>query len=465
MNVTPEEMLAWCQTLLGARKLEGMRTLPDYLAAVPRLAAIRDVPSGTAVLVRGDLDAKPGPKLGEGDVRLRSMEATLRFGQNQGWKQVVFGHIGRKPDQSLGAVAKRLGEIMGCEIPLVQDWLDDQTTTIKDHVREKVKSAQPGSILMLENTRRYDIERVLWDAGPEQLNGLAPKLATLANEFAAKVAQIYVNEAFSAGSLDSSTTVVPAGMQRVALGAYVAKEFDTVLRCLEAQLVVFSGIKIDKLDDLEAIVERGKVRQIITAGSLAMAVKKAEAALAGQEFSLGVAEEPAHQDKPYYIPRERIEQARRLISSARGKGIEIVTPIDFVLADGQLSDTIGAGKQQFDVGPKTSDLFARKVSRFIEEHPGHGVAFYNGVFGMFEDSRFEAGTKTFIPILKRMKDAGIEVYVGGGEGGTALERYGSESDVTHSFTAGGTVLNALGSQPVPYLVALAMAAKREMSTR
>ena len=85
--------------------------------------------------------------------------------------------------------------------------------------------------------------------------------------------------------------------------------------------------------------------------------------------------------------------------------------------------------------------------------------FHNGVFGMFEDPRFEAGTKAFIAQLKRMKDAGLAVYVGGGEGGTALEKYGQPDWVTHCFTAGGTVLNALGAEPVPYLVALRAAAK------
>jgi phosphoglycerate kinase len=78
---------------------------------------------------------------------------------------------------------------------------------------------------------------------------------------------------------------------------------------------------------------------------------------------------------------------------------------------------------------------------------------------MFEDPRFEGGTKAWIPELKRMKDAGAEVYVGGGEGGTALEKYGQPDWVTHNFTAGGTVLNALGSEPVPYLAALRLAAK------
>lgn len=83
------------------------------------------------------------------------------------------------------------------------------------------------------------------------------------------------------------------------------------------------------------------------------------------------------------------------------------------------------------------------------------MAFYNGVFGMFEDQRFEQGTRQFISELKRMKDAGVAVYVGGGEGGTALEKYGHPDWVTSSvFTAGGTVLNVLGLEPVPYLVAL-----------
>ena len=59
------------------------------------------------------------------------------------------------------------------------------------------------------------------------------------------------------------------------------------------------------------------------------------------------------------------------------------------------------------------------------------MAFHNGVFGMFEDPRFEDGTKKFVPQLKRMKDAGIKVYIGGGEGGTSLEKYGQPDWVTY----------------------------------
>jgi phosphoglycerate kinase len=161
-----------------------------------------------------------------------------------------------------------------------------------------------------------------------------------------------------------------------------------------------------------------------------------------------------------------VEQAKRMLVEGRGKGITFVLPIDSVLGDGRVADVIGPGEQQFDIGPKSSELFAEKVGEFLtavqprlrsENSP---VAFHNGVFGMFEDPRFEEGTRKFIGELRRMKNAGVMVFVGGGEGGKALEKYGQPDWVTHCFTAGGTVLNALGSNPVPYLQALLMAAKK-----
>jgi phosphoglycerate kinase len=463
MSVTSESMLAWCQALLNVEGRRSRCTLEQYLAMIPRLPSLADVPGGTTVLVRGDVDAKPGAKMGDGDIRLRSMTETLQFGRQRGWKQIIFGHVGRKPEESLKQVGKRLGEWMQCDVPLVEDWLDASTITIRDAVRETIAECPPGSILLLENTRRYDIERVLWKAQPGDLPKLAEPLARLANQFAEKVARTYVNEALSAGSLDASSTIVPAAMQRVALGAYVAKEFDgPMLRCLATQLVVFSGLKIDKLDDLEAMIGRGTVKLVFAAGSLAMALMKGAAELDSRQCSLGVAEDPAHGDKPYFIPRQRIEQAKRMIADGRKKGIEFVLPVDFILQDGRASATIGPHDQQFDVGPRTSELFQGKLDAFVARHKGQpAVAFYNGVFGMFEDPRFAEGTRRFIGQLRRLKEAGVEVYVGGGEGGTALEKYGQPSDVTHCFTAGGTVLNALGSEPVPYLVALSMAAERQ----
>lgn len=467
MQLTLDQAIPQLHTLLGLSPRDN--DLRAYLAEIPRLESLADLPAGTPVLVRGDVDAKPGDKIGEGDVRLRSMVATLQYGQSQGWKQIVFGHIGRKPEGSLEKVALRLGELLGVVVPVLKNWMvpTPDGMAVTDETQAAIDAAAPGSVLMLENTRAFQIETVLWKAETAQdVQTLAPPLLSVANSIERRIARVYVNEALSAGSLDTSSTVVPLAMDRVALGRYLASELEgPMLRCIESQFVVFSGIKIDKLDDLEAMIARGRITHILSAGSLAMALKKAAAQLDGGDFSLGNSEDPAHAGKAYHIPPERIEQAKRMVASGRSQGIEFILPVDFLLEDGTASDTIGSGQQQFDIGPKTIAYFDQKVGAFIAARRGQPtIAFHNGVFGKFEDPKFEGGTKAFIPQLKRMKDAGMEVYVGGGEGGTALEKYGSENWVTHVFTAGGTVLNALGSEPIPYLVALRLAAQRTPRT-
>lgn len=459
MPVTDQQMQAFCETIVRGREAAPELSLNDYLADIPRLDSLADLPSGTPVLVRGDTDAKPGANVGEGDVRLRAMVDTLKHGIGKGWKQVVFGHLGRKPEGSLDQVAKRLGELLGCEVSMIEDWWDAETGVL-DSVKEAVDDAAPGAVIMLQNTRKYDVERVLWKAKVEEVAGHAPQLAKLANGLAEKVSSIYINEAFSAGSLDASSVAVPAAMERVALGSYAAGEFGQPMQqCLKADLAVFSGIKIDKLDDMEAMISRGTIKQIFASGSLAMAIRKAVGQLDNEPVCLGAAEDPANSGAPWYIPEDRIAQAKAIVADGRKKGITFTTPIDSLTEDGTPKDTLEPSDQQCDIGPKSIQHFTDSVTEFIAKAGPGAVAFHNGVFGMFEDPRFAGGTKAWIPELKRMKDAGVEVYVGGGEGGKALEKYGEPDWVTHCFTAGGTVLNALGSEPVPYLAALRLAAK------
>lgn len=460
MAVTEQQMTKWCEMLLAGHEAAPNLTLADYIRGVPGMASLADVPSGTPVLVRGDVDAKPGANIGDGDIRLRSMVYTLKYGQERGWKQIVFGHIGRKPEGSLAKVAKRLGEILKCDVMLIGDWLDESSLTILPSAAQQVAAAKPGSIIMLENTRKYAIEQVLWKAKAADVPKLAPQLTKLANEFAEKLSKIFVFEAFSAGSLDACSVAVPAAMSKVALGEYVAAEFTgPLIRCLDSQLVVFSGLKADKLDDMEAMINRGKITRVIAAGALSGALRKAAAQLDGKECCLGIAEDPTKKDLPIYVPESRLEQARKMIGEGRKKGIKFILPVDFVIQDGSVVDNLKPSDEQFDVGPKTSVLFEEAVGEFLKLDGA--VAFYNGVFGMFEDPRFEGGTKRFIPQIKRMTDNGVEVYVGGGEGGAALEKYGQVEWATHVFTAGGTVLNALGSEPVPYMVALRAAAEKK----
>ena len=471
MFVTAEGMQEWCTKLI--EESPNFPELEECLKNVPSLDSLADLPAGTRVLVRGDTDVvfdeKGAP---DDDARLRALIETLKFGVDRGWVQILYGHRGRDPKLSLEPVAVHLETLLVAagvkcgKLTVLKDWMNDETGEILDVAGAAVAKLPPGSIAVLENTRKHKLEQSLWKAKVGDLPGLAPKLAAYANGMRDKIAHVHVNEGFAASNRDLSSTVVPLTMDRYALGKYIDGQMRTHLQKTRmAELVIFSGMKLEKLDDLQGILSRGRVRVVIAAGLLALALKKADAELAGRPFEMGIA--GSQKESRIYIPPERIEQAKAMLSGSRKNGVEFVLPIDFILGSGQAAETIPADGAQFDVGPKTIALHAAKVDEFIKYHQakmasgkGPAVVFHNGVFGKFEEDQFSFGTRRFIEQLKRMTDAGLLVYVGGGEGGAALHRYGDDSWVTHCFTAGGTILKALGTEPIPYIKAMYLAASK-----
>jgi phosphoglycerate kinase len=167
--------------------------------------------------------------------------------------------------------------------------------------------------------------------------------------------------------------------------------------------------------------------------------------------------------RPDEVPAQRLKQARRLLNEMRRRGVELLLPVDFVLEDGRVADAIPSGLPQRDVGPRTLELFSRRLAAFAAERPG-AVVFHNGVLGQFERPGFAEGTRRFLATLHDLHRAGLRVYIGGGEGGTALQRLGDPAQVTHCFTAGTTILKALGIDLIPYVKSLYLAATRTPTT-
>src|SRR5438309_9235965 len=97
--LTADNVATFARGVLGDDPNVPKLPVEKYLEAIPRLESLADLPSGTAVLIRGDVDAKPGAKVGEGDIRLRSMKGTLDYCRGKGWKVIIFGHIGREPEK------------------------------------------------------------------------------------------------------------------------------------------------------------------------------------------------------------------------------------------------------------------------------------------------------------------------------------------------------------------------------
>ena len=273
-----------------------------------------------------------------------------------------------------------------------------------------------------------------------------------------------MNDAIASGNKDFSTTALPLSMGSVALGVFTRRELsEHVVRAREAGLVVFSGMKLDKLKHLHGIVKRGRVELILAGGSLAMALRKARGEIEDTDVSIGAAGVEANREARAYVPSTAVERARQLLLEADAKGIRVLLPIDFVTEDGSVVEVLQDDQWQRDIGPKTRAYFDREARAWAAS-TGHPIAFHNGVMGQFENSQFAGGTEALVETLEALQAEGVAVYVGGGEGRAALERFGSLEDVTHAFTAGGTVLKCLADRPLPFLEALAAQAQAGAGT-
>lgn len=432
--------------------------LETKLARIAPVEALADLPHGSAVWIRADLDVEDRDGVIGDDPRLSGLRDTLAFGRRQGWRMLLLGHRGRKPEATLEYVHHRLAATEPGAGPFVREWFDAATGRLLPAATAAARDLAPGAFAVFENLRRYPFEMRLWKAAPADLPAVAAEFERLAEQFRA-LSTAYVNDAVAASNQDFSSAALPLAMDRTALGVFTRRELaDHVVRAREAGLVSFSGLKLDKLADLHGIVRRGRVERVIAGGSLAMALRKAEGRRRGVEVSIGAAEDPARSGERAYVPPEAVERASALLDDAARAKVTVVLPLDFVLDDGTVSDDVPRGRLQCDVGPRTRAHFEAEALAWARS-TRRRVAFHNGVLGKFEDKTFAGGTEAMVATLKRLQAAGVAVYVGGGEGRAALERHGRLSDVTHAFTAGGTILKCLADRPLPFVEALAEQSK------
>ena len=234
MPTSAKEMENWCRGILG----DDPQVPKQSLEALPAGDSAAGVVGRRSRAARRSWSAATwtpsrARSVGEGDIRLRSMKETLEFGRQKGLEADRL-----RPHRPRAGEIARQGPRPAGRNPRLRGGLRRRLARSgHDHGQGRRRPRRSGSCpraacIVLENTRKYDIERVLWKAKPADLPKLAEQLARLANEMAEKVAKVYVHEAFSAGSLDASSVVVPAAMERVALGRYEAEQFDGQLQRL-----------------------------------------------------------------------------------------------------------------------------------------------------------------------------------------------------------------------------------------
>src|SRR5258708_4183219 len=166
VSVTAAVMQSWCAQLI--ENSPNFPSLEKCLEKISAIESLSDLPAGTRVLVRGDTDVVFDDRgQPDDDSRLRALVETLKFGVERGWVQVLYGHRGRDPKLSLEPVAAYLEKLLVAagvkcgRLTVVGEWMNDNTGEILDTAAAAVAKLSTGSVVLLENTRKYKLEQAL----------------------------------------------------------------------------------------------------------------------------------------------------------------------------------------------------------------------------------------------------------------------------------------------------------------
>ena len=384
---------------------------------------------GKRVFIRADLNV---PQDDHGaiteDTRIRASVPCIQMALDAGAAVMVTSHLGRptegdfKPEDSLAPVAKRLGELLGCEVPLVANWVnsDDSASVTPIHVA-------PGQLVMLENCRVNIGEK---KNTPE----LAHKLAALCD--------IFVNDAFGTAHRAEGTTYGIAQFAPIACaGPLLSAEIDAIQKALARPkrplAAIVAGSKVStKLTILKALAD--KVDQLIVGGGIANTFMLA----AGLKIGKSLAEP------------DLLEQAKAVMAAMKARGAEVPIPTDVVCAKTFAADAVATVKKAtevadddliLDIGPETAAKLAAQLK-------AAGTIVWNGPVGVFEFPAFENGTKV---IAHAIAESSAFSIAGGGDTLAAIAKYGIDKQVGYISTGGGAFLEVLKGKTLPAFEILA----------
>ncbi|ADL08583.1 phosphoglycerate kinase [Thermosediminibacter oceani] len=379
---------------------------------------------GRRVLVRVDFNV-PMDDRGTitDDTRIRAALPTIEYLVNREAKVILASHLGRpkgkfNPKYSLAPVARRLSELLGREVIMAEDCIGGK-------VEKAVASMKPGDVMLLENVRFY---------AEEEANdrGFAEKLA--------KLADIYINDAFGTAHRAHASTAGVAEFLPAGAGFLMKKEIETMGRALENPdrpfVAILGGAKVsDKIGVIKNLL--GKVDHLLIGGGMAFTFLKSM----GYNIGMSLLEE------------DKVELAASLLEEARKKGVEVLLPVDVVVAP-EIKE--GVGYRTVPVSEIPDDMIGVDIGeatreRFAEVIKKAGTVVWNGPMGVFEIRAFAEGT---LAVARAMAESGAVTIVGGGDSAAAVEQLGFADSMTHISTGGGASLEFLEGKELPGVAVL-----------
>jgi phosphoglycerate kinase len=366
------------------------------------------------------------------DTRIKATLPTIQYALQHKAKLILASHLGRpkgkvNPKYSLRPVVDRLRELLGkalgekVNVAFAPDCIGEEATTLS-------RQLESGQVLLLENLRFHP---------EEEANdpGFSKKLASLA--------EVYVNDAFgSAHRAHASTEGITHFLKPAVAGLLMEKEITYLGKALEAPekpfVAIIGGSKISgKIDVIDNLLD--KVDTLVVVGGMAYTFERALGVNTGKSL----------------VEEDKIDMAKAALAKANAKGVNLLLPVDNILADKfdaeaktQTWDTsvnFPADWQGLDIGPKSIAAIEKVLATAK-------TIVWNGPAGVFEFPRFAVGTNAIAKAVAANKGA-ISI-IGGGDSVSAINKTGLASQITHISTGGGASLEFLEGKKLPGVEAL-----------
>lgn len=384
--------------------------------------------SGKRALIRVDFNVPLDKDFNvSDDNRIRATVPTLQKILADGGSCILMSHLGRPkagPEDkfSLKHTVKCAEELLGRPVKFADDCIGDEAFRMSADLK-------PGEILLLENLRFYKEEEKGDQAFAEKLS---------------KHGDVYVNDAFgTAHRAHASTTIVAQFFDDKCAGYVMAAELANARKVLENAerpfTAIMGGAKIsDKILIIEKLLD--KVDNLIIGGGMSYTFFKALGGKVGKSL----------------VEEDKLDLARELIQKAKAKNVELVLPMDSVIADKFDKDaatdiaTNGMIPDEWmglDIGPQATQVFSDVVEK-------SKTILWNGPMGVFEMEKFSTGTKRMAEAVVRATEKGAFSLIGGGDSAAAVNQLGFSDQVSYVSTGGGALLEYFEGKTLPGVKAL-----------